>query len=94
VTLKLAKPKEKVKVSVEYSEPITSRIGLIKLRTSFERLDVESRKVYVEVKNKKLDAITLVLGKAETVRLSWLSEFEEAPEEVEIRLLIMTPMRW
>lgn len=42
VNLKLAKPKEKVKVSVEYPE---------------------------------------------TVRLSWLSEFEEAPEEVEIKVV-------
>ncbi|MCD6455724.1 MAG: hypothetical protein J7K81_02890, partial [Methanophagales archaeon] len=87
VTLKLAKPKEKVKVSVEYSEPITSRIVLIKLKSSFEKLDVESRKVYVEVNNKKSDVITIVPGKAETARLSWLSEFEEAPEEVGIKVV-------
>lgn len=87
VTLKLAKPKEKVKVGVEYSEPITSRIVLIKLKTSFERFDVESRKVYVEVNNKKSDVITITQGKAETVRLSWLSGFEEAPEEVEIKVV-------
>jgi hypothetical protein len=87
VTSKLAKPKEKVKVGVEYPEPVTSRIVLIKLKTSFERLDVESRRVYVEVNNKKSDVITIVPGKAERVRLSWLSEFDEAPEEVEIRVV-------
>lgn len=87
VSLKLAKPKEKVKVSVEYPEKIASRIVLIKLKTSFERLDVESRKVYVEVNNKKSDVITIAQGKAETVRLSWLSEFEEPPEEVEIKVV-------
>jgi len=87
VTLKLAKPKEKVKVSVEYSEPITSRIVLIKLKTSFERLDVEPRRVYVEVNKKKSDGITLAPGKAETIRLGWLSEFEEPPEEAEIKVV-------
>jgi len=50
----------------------------------------------VEVKNKKSDVITLVPGKAETIRLSWLSEFEKAPEEVEIKVVdyIIIPMRW
>ncbi|MBA7523001.1 hypothetical protein ES705_15123 [subsurface metagenome] len=87
VTLKLAEPSEKVKVSVEYPEKIASRIVLIKLKSSFERLDVESRRVYVEVNNKKSDAITLMPGKSETVRLSWLPEFEEAPEEVETKVV-------
>lgn len=68
-------------------EKIASRIVLIKLKSSFERLDVESRKVYVELNNKESDAITLMPGKSETVRLSWLPEFEEAPEEVEIKVV-------
>ncbi len=87
VSLKLAKTKEKVKVRVEYPEPITSRIVLIKLSTSFEKLDVEPRRVYIEVNNKRSDVITIAQGKAEVVRLSWLSEFEEPPEEVEIKVV-------
>ena len=45
------------------------------------------RRVYVEVNNKKSDGITLAPGKAETIRLGWLSEFEEPPEEVEIKVV-------
>lgn len=59
VTLKLATPKEKVKVrGVEYPEKITSRIVSIGLKSSFEKLDVESRRVYVAVSNKKSDDYT------------------------------------
>jgi hypothetical protein len=87
VTLKLAKPKEKVKVRVEYPEKITSRIVLIGLKPSFEKLDVESRRVYVAVNNKKSDGITLAPGKEEKVRVTWLSALEEAPEEVAITVV-------
>ncbi len=35
---------------------------------------MESRRVYVEVNNKNSNVITLAPGKAETVRVTWLSE--------------------
>ena len=87
VTLKLEQPKKKIKVNVEYPEKIASRIVLIKLNATFGQWDVESRRVYVEVNNKRSEVVTLMPGKSETVRLNWLSGMEEPPAALKIEVV-------
>jgi hypothetical protein len=87
VTLKLEQPKKKIKVNVEYPEKIASRIVLIKLNSTFGQWDVESRRVYVEVNNNRSEVVTLMPGKSETVKVTWLSGLKEAPEEVELKVV-------
>jgi hypothetical protein len=87
VTLKLEQRKKKIKVNVEYPEKIASRIVLIKLNPTFGKWDVESRRVYVEVNKKRSEVVTLMPGKSETVKVTWLSGLKEAPEEVELKVV-------
>ena len=88
ISLKLSVPKEKVRIEVESpKDNLTTVIALVKLKPVFERLDAEPRRIYVEINRKRSEPTTITTEKVVTVRLKWLEQDEEPPEEVELRVI-------